>query len=466
MTRRVRILNHRLILAAALVAGCKDTTAPTPGRLQVSATTSGADLDPDGYLVSVDGGAALAIGTNGTISMPGLPPGDHAVRLNGVAPNCSVDGVNPRTVTVVAGATMEISFLLLCTALTGSVRVTIATSGVDPDPNGYFVSLDDDELRAIGTNEAVTLDGLIPGDHAVELTEVAANCDVRGSTVQTFTVPKGGTVVVAFDIVCAPVTRLAFASDVDGNEEIYAINSNGSGMSRLTSNTAWDWSPSWSPDGSKIAFESERDGNMEIYVMNADGSSQVRVTNDTAADRFPSWSPDGTKIAFTSDRDGNAEIYVMNADGSSPVRFTNDPGADLDPVWSPDGSKIAFWSDRDGNAEIYVMSAADGTGLARLTNYPGLDADPAWSPDGTKIAFLRDYYAIMVMNADGSDQRLLVDWDDVQGDPTWSPDGTEIAFARQIYTGEFVWAIVIVRADGTGLVELTKARASDPDWRR
>ena len=66
--------------------------------------------------------------------------------------------------------------------------------------------------------------------------------------------------------------------------------------------------PTWSPDGSKIAFHSTRDGNNEIYVMNADGSGQTRLTNNPAAGLLPAWSPDGIKIAFTSIRGGNQEI--------------------------------------------------------------------------------------------------------------------------------------------------------------
>ena len=68
--------------------------------------------------------------------------------------------------------------------------------------------------------------------------------------------------------------------------------------------------------GSRIAFASDRDGNFEIYEMNADGSDQTRVTTNEADDLGASWSPGGGRLAFWSNRDGNAEIYVMNADGS------------------------------------------------------------------------------------------------------------------------------------------------------
>jgi hypothetical protein len=134
----------------------------------------------------------------------------------------------------------------------------------------------------------------------------------------------------------------------------------------------------------RIAFVSERDGNPEIYVMNVDGSGLTRLTNNPAGDYAPAWSPDGSKIAFHSDRDDNLDIYVMNADGTSQSRLTNNPGNDEWPAWSPDGSKIAFSSERGGNEEVYLISA-DGTGETNLTNNPAQDSDPAWSPDLTAL---------------------------------------------------------------------------------
>ncbi len=57
------------------------------------------------------------------------------------------------------------------------------------------------------------------------------------------------------------------------------------------SDAAIDSDPAWSPDGTKIAFSTSRDGNFEIYVMNADGTGPTRLTNDPANDRFAAWSP-------------------------------------------------------------------------------------------------------------------------------------------------------------------------------
>ena len=93
--------------------------------------------------------------------------------------------------------------------------------------------------------------------------------------------------------------------------------------------------PAWSPDGTRMAFNSSSDGNEDIYVMNADGSGQTRLTNNPAEDFFSAWSPDGSRIAFASDRDGNPDVYVINTDGSGITRLTNNLASDLHPSWSP-----------------------------------------------------------------------------------------------------------------------------------
>jgi TolB protein len=79
------------------------------------------------------------------------------------------------------------------------------------------------------------------------------------------------------------------------------MTADGSGQTRLTRGNAFQSAPpAWSPDGRRIAFASERDGNAEIYVVNADGTGQRNLTRDPGYEGDPAWSPDGRKIAFTS----------------------------------------------------------------------------------------------------------------------------------------------------------------------
>ena len=181
--------------------------------------------------------------------------------------------------------------------------------------------------------------------------------------------------------------QIAFEAYRDGNSEIYVMNADGSGVTRLTNNSTGDYDPAWSPDGRRIAFGASRDGNLEIYVMNADGSGVTNLTNNPAYDSRPAWSPGGRFVAFDSYRDGNFEIYFMKADGSAVTRLTNNPALDSHPAWSPDGRRIAFKSDRDGNFEIYVLGGV----TTRLTNNPARDSHPAWSyPDGNILEIFYD----------------------------------------------------------------------------
>ncbi len=196
-------------------------------------------------------------------------------------------------------------------------------------------------------------------------------------------------------------SKIAFTRDGVGGQDIWVMNVTGSGVIQLpkllipiqlTNTPGDDEQPAWSPDGSKMAFASRRDCNQyvcfhEIYVMNAsDGSGVVRLTADSAYAGYPAWSPDGSKIAFSSNYapPWNDQIYVMNADGSGRhlVAQTNTGFWDYDPTWSPDGTKIAFTSRRDandGNDEIYAMNASDGSGVVQLTNSAGFDGQASWA---------------------------------------------------------------------------------------
>ena len=94
--------------------------------------------------------------------------------------------------------------------------------------------------------------------------------------------------------------------------------------------------------GDRIAFASDRDGDYEIFVMNADGTDVRQLTSNEDDEMFPAWSPDGNRIAFMSNRGGEFNIFVMNADGGAVRQLTDNDDDDRFPAWSPDGTLIAF----------------------------------------------------------------------------------------------------------------------------
>jgi Tol biopolymer transport system component len=265
--------------------------------------------------------------------------------------------------------------------------------------------------------------------------------------------------------------KIVFVSDRDGNQEIYAMNPDGTGQTNLTNNGATDKAPAFSPDGKKIAFLSSRDGRPQIFVMNADGSNPVNISNNAAVSDFdPAWSPDGKKIVFERSVNDNFEIFVMDTDPSTndATNLTNNASADEFPAFSPDGTKIAFASNREGDEEIFVMNA-DGTQQTNLSNSRlGEDLFPDWSPDGKKIVFAsgRDGNGdeIYMMNPDGTGQFRLTLNKAIDDSGAFSPDGKKVAFASDRDGNSEIYAM---NPDGTGQANLTNLSTGndfDPDW--
>lgn len=261
------------------------------------------------------------------------------------------------------------------------------------------------------------------------------------------------------------VPRILFTSDRSGNDEIFAMNSNGLNQVNLSAAAGNDFDAAGSADGIMIAFVSDRDGNREIYSMRADGSDQQNLSNYLLDDTDPAWSPDGSQIAFVRWIDGNREIFTMNADGTAQQRLTNNVDSDSGPSWSPDGLSIAFRSDRTGDSEIFVM-AADGSSPQNLSNNAASDSAPAWSPDGARIAFVsnRDAdFEIYTMAIDGTNQQNLSNNLADDNNPTWSPTANKIVFDS---TRDGNAEVYMMDADGLNPQNLSANAATDsaPSW--
>jgi Tol biopolymer transport system component len=170
-----------------------------------------------------------------------------------------------------------------------------------------------------------------------------------------------------------------------------------------------------SPDRAWVAFAADRGGDFELYRVRPDGWGLSRITDHPAGDFSPVFSPDGTRIAFVSGRDGGPALYIVAADRSGqPVRLSapGDPETQVfDPVFSPDGRAIAYVTARAGATEVHAVGT-DGSGRPRVVNRPIPDAfGPAFSADGRLITFKSvagERELMYAAAADGSDEPTLL----------------------------------------------------------
>jgi Tol biopolymer transport system component len=187
----------------------------------------------------------------------------------------------------------------------------------------------------------------------------------------------------------------------------------------------------------QLAFVSTRDGKPHIYLANPDGTGIRRLTDATEPEYTPAWSPDGTRLAFNRD-DGT---YLINKNGSGLVRL---PNGGKWPAWSPDGKRLVVATENglrivtaDGSDEPpREFQIASNGATASISHGGGFSTiySPSWSPDGTQIAFAawlyEDFIRSFVINVDGTEGRMFVRGNGVIWDecgPVWSPNGRSIA---------------------------------------
>lgn len=264
-------------------------------------------------------------------------------------------------------------------------------------------------------------------------------------------------------VVVSPLLNMvAFVSDRDGNSEVYKMNIDGSEQTPLTADAGEDAPMPWSFDGSEILFVTDRNGNYDIYKTDASGAITTQLTSSEGDDTLASWSPDAQQITFATDRDGNKEVYRMSAAGLDMINLTNHSAIDDIPFYSPSGRKIAFVSDRDGDFDLFTMNP-DGSGLFKLTGELVDDVGWfAWSPDGSRIAYdsaVDGDYEVYVINSNGTDQRQLTDNTAKDQYASWTADGSGILYVSDIDGNHEIYLALL---DGSEPVNIT----NDPsdDW--
>ena len=273
---------------------------------------------------------------------------------------------------------------------------------------------------------------------------------------------------------------ILFSSRRMGKAQIYAMNPDGSGVTRLTQDAFNDQASARSKDGKSLLIASDASGKSAIYVMHADGSPRTALSRTSHPMGGAKWSPDGETIVFDEDLSGtgcytvfkmntadathDAQGIVVDGSGSTPLTPASGDCA-WSASWSPDGTKLAFGTTRDGNFDIYLMNR-DGSSPTRLTSDAERnDAFPVFSPDGKHILFTSwdpslevTSAEVFVMNADGTGRTQLTANATEDSYPAWSPDGAKIVF-QSGRDGNL--EIYVMNSDGSGQTRLTNDPAED-----
>jgi Tol biopolymer transport system component len=164
---------------------------------------------------------------------------------------------------------------------------------------------------------------------------------------------------------------------------IFVMNADGSDIHQVTSGIFNDAYITWAPDGIILFMRSTPPNIMaEVYAMNSDGSGMVQLTKNELVRGF-ALSPDGKNLAVYKGALHQIVVHTRNAPGNEVLLL--DGFADCDDVnlsWSPDGKAVALACstlDAFMGASALTIVNADGSGLKKVME-AGLVFDPDWRP--------------------------------------------------------------------------------------
>jgi len=134
--------------------------------------------------------------------------------------------------------------------------------------------------------------------------------DLNGGNQRRVTDKEGYEIGAAFS---ADGAYLAFSGDREGHGlDIFLLNMNNPSDEKVIASRRFhDSDPAFSPDGKRLAFIATSDGNREIYLMNSDGSGLFRLTHTKAEETRPQFSKDGHSLFFAANRNGKFAIYEL-----------------------------------------------------------------------------------------------------------------------------------------------------------
>lgn len=419
-----------LLAAAACGGDGQPNEPPANGTLKIITTTTGSEIDPNGYTVQIDGGASQAVGTGATLEST-QAPGTHTVQLAGLAPNCTLQGDNLRAVTVTGDNTASITFAITCAPTVGALTISIQTTGDTPDPDGYRLAVDGKEVGSLDANGSITLEDVKAGTHSVGISGVAANCELQGDNVRATPVAPGNTATQAFTVTCAApppevgtlvVTTVTNGAEPDPDGYTFALDQSapqpiGVATSVTLANT---------PAGphtvqlSGVAASCAADANPLTVSVPSGGTVEAKFTLEcTAAGSWatiPSntsfqlngvWGSSSTDLFAVGEPGGAFSGAIFHSDGSSWSQQFPTPELVMQGVWGTGPTDVfavgsGFFS--EGGALLHY----DGSAWTAMTPPAQPDAgySAVWGSSPSDVfavgSYFDDFDKLLIAHFDGS----------------------------------------------------------------
>src|SRR5258708_7059854 len=175
-----------------------------------------------------------------------------------------------------------------------------------------------------------------------------------------------------------------------------------------------EFTPRWSPDGKQLAFLSDRDEEQQVYAIRADDGEAAALTKGKRGVKNFAWSPDGKQIAFLAPdaktepeekkekdkddahvvdkEDKHARLWLLTLDSGEAKALTEPKWEISEAVWHPSGTSLVISatdhpeSDQNTN-RIFSAQASDGS-IKPLAAPRGPFGELRVSPDGMTISYV------------------------------------------------------------------------------
>lgn len=192
--------------------------------------------------------------------------------------------------------------------------------------------------------------------------------------------------------------------------DIYTVPATGGKATQLTTHQAHDTRPVWSPDGKRIAFASDRNGNFDVFIMNKEGGAPTQLTTHSA-NEYPDTFSDNEHVLYTASiqqdvKDSQfpsslfAQVYQVNTTGGRPTLYSSLAMENI--ALSKDGSQLLYndfkgyedpWRKHHQSSitrDIWLCSSGNDRSFKKITTFRGEDRNPVWTADGKAFYYLSE----------------------------------------------------------------------------